>query len=1061
MRDLLLFFALFCLTILGNLSHVNILYGTDFLFGSIGILLITYRFGTVSGILCALFSSFYTYFLWGHPYSIFIYALEAGFVGSLLKPARKNLLLLDGLFWVSVGMPLVWFFHFVVMHVEMSETLFVTLVHGVNGIANAVIANFLVACLPFPQRLLHPGNLRKDRLHETLFNVMVTAVIMPALIVSVLNAGKEKERIESEAIHRLEEKTSDVLAYLRSWLQLHYHTVSGLVMGAVQSEMTPGDELERYVDLLMSAYPDIRLFKIVDEKGKVVEVYPHTAEKGEPHIGLDLSTLANQEEMLEAGDPLLSVFYMRKGDDYLPLVTLSMPIHDGNALVGYAMGAFDLRLVKEYLPPGETRTLLEITLVDAQNRVLAASNPSRKPKDLFELHQEGDTFDRVRGSVHQWIPHGRRAPAVKGWTSTSFVQEAAVSPETSWKVIVEMPLAPQQRHLFARYMRNFATMMILSLLSLPLALLLSRRIVKPLEDLAEVTTNLPEKLLEQRNVEWPESENAEIHSLVANFQIMSRALEDHFQQLSKRSMELEQINAELKSKILEREKVEEALRESEERYREMADLLPQPVFEMNLEGVLTFINRAGRETFGYTMEEAPHELNAVHWLAPEDQHEAETIIRALLEKAPGKTERNLRRKDGTVFPAIVYSSPVRRGGAVCGLRGIVLDLTEQKEAEIELLTRQKLESLGVLAGGIAHDYNNILTGILGNISLAKMFASPGDRIVKRLEQAEVAATRAKTLTQQLLTFARGGTPVKKTVSMASLLEESVRFALRGSNVRCEFSIAPDLHAAEVDEGQISHAIHNIVMNAVQAMPEGGVIQILAENHLVHTGRGLPLEPGPYLMISIRDEGYGIPREHLSRIFDPYFTTKQKGSGLGLATAYSIIKKHGGIITAESILGLGSVFTLYLPASEKEVPSTVDSLPVMTDGHYRVLIMDDEEVVREVVGEMLEQMGYEVSFAKDGAEAVEAYRLSMEQGRTFDAVIMDLTIPGGMGGREAILKLLEIDPHIKAIVSSGYSGDVVMSHYASFGFRGVVPKPFKMSELSRVLKEVITRGNASP
>lgn len=1059
MKSYLLFLSLFFFALLGTILHVNLFYGADFVFGSIAVLLILYSFGTVQGVVTAAFSSLCTYFLWGHPYAIFIYTLEAAFVGLLLKPGRKSLLLYDGLFWLFLGMPLVWFSYFVLMHVDFSETLFIGLMQGVNGITNALIASFLMTSLPIQLQRASPDE-SKYHLHETLFSLMVAAVIIPAVIVTIVNSREEKQRIEFEAVSRLKERTRDFVAYLRSWHHLHHEAMEGLGREAALSNMLPSDNLERYLEIILAAYPDIRAFNLADSTGSVMEVYPPVAERGEPRIGLHFSDQADQEELLKRKGPSLSQVFLGKGVEYIPLVTLSIPVYDDETLLGYVLGAFNLSRIQDYLSFKDERMLPEISLVDARYRILASSSPSKKPKEIFNPSETG-TLKPVDQTVQQWMPEGRQVPAVKGWTDTRFVQETPVSSEVPWKVIAEIPLAPQQRHLFNRYVQNFAVMVILSVLAFPLALLLSRPIVKPIEVLAEVTTNLPEKLLEQTGIQWPESGNAEIHSLVANFQIMAVALEQQLQQLKEHSRELEQINQQLKTKIIESAKVEEALRESEERYREMSDLLPQPVFEMNMNGVFTFVNQAALDAFGYTKEEVTHELNASRLVVADDPRQARVDIgRYLMRQKTAGIEYTLRRKDGTTFPAIVYSSPVTRGGELAGVRGIVLDLTEQKKAEAELVTRQKLESLGVLAGGIAHDYNNILTGILGNISLAKMFASPEDRIIKRLEQAELAALRAKTLTQQLLTFARGGTPIKRTVSVASLLEESVKFALRGSNVRCEFEIAPGLSAADIDEGQISQAIHNIVINAVQAMPEGGVLRVTARNHFFHDVEGLPLEAGSYVQISIRDEGYGIPKEHLSRIFDPYFTTKQEGSGLGLATAYSIIRKHGGVITADSELGVETTFVIYIPASEKEVallPETILSLP---DGPYRILIMDDEEVVREVVGEMLEQMGYEVAFATDGAEAIETYRHAMEQNRPFDAVIMDLTIPGGMGGREAILKLLEIDPDIKAIVSSGYSGDVVMSHHESFGFKGVVPKPFKMAELSRVLRDVITQGDGS-
>jgi CheY-like chemotaxis protein len=385
---------------------------------------------------------------------------------------------------------------------------------------------------------------------------------------------------------------------------------------------------------------------------------------------------------------------------------------------------------------------------------------------------------------------------------------------------------------------------------------------------------------------------------------------------------------------------------------------------------------------------------------------------------------------------------------------LLSDITERKKMEEELLRAQKLESVGLLAGGIAHDFNNILTTILGNVSLARMQVNPEDELFDLLREAETASTRAQTLTKQLLTFAKGGAPVKEIVQIKDVIKDSSLFVLRGSKSGCEFSIAEDLWPIDVDVGQISQVIDNIVINANQAMPKGGIIQVAAENLIIEDRHGLPVKPGRYIRISITDQGVGIAEKHLLNIFDPYFTTKQEGSGLGLATTYSIVKKHDGHITVESRLGVGTTFHIYLPASDKAVPEKAETRPIKGQG--RILVMDDEAPLRKMVGRMLKNLGYESEFAKDGAEAIRMYKEAQESEKPYDVVILDLTIPGGMGGKEAINKLLEIDPEVKAIVSSGYSDDPVLANFQEYGFKGTMPKPFESLSLGKVLFEVLQR-----
>jgi len=325
--------------------------------------------------------------------------------------------------------------------------------------------------------------------------------------------------------------------------------------------------------------------------------------------------------------------------------------------------------------------------------------------------------------------------------------------------------------------------------------------------------------------------------------------------------------------------------------------------------------------------------------------------------------------------------------------------------------------------------------------------------------SEKACQRAHVLAQQLLTFAKGGATIKKIASLAPLLQEAATLTLAGSPVRCEISVPDNLWSVAVDVAQINQVISNLLINAEQAMPAVGTIRISAENLDVGEEYAcLPLMKGKYVKLAIADEGVGIPPKYLDKIFDPYFTTKQKGSGLGLAVAYAIIKNNAGYITVDSTVGLGSSFYIFLPATETGSSSEDWEKETVRLGEGRILVMDDEEIVREVLGKMLVRLGYEVEFAQDGAEAVASYAEAKDAGRPFAAVILDLTIPGGMGGKEAIQNLLRIDPEVKAVVSSGYSDDQAMADFRKYGFRQVIPKPYKIAELSKILGEAIQKNN---
>ncbi len=412
-------------------------------------------------------------------------------------------------------------------------------------------------------------------------------------------------------------------------------------------------------------------------------------------------------------------------------------------------------------------------------------------------------------------------------------------------------------------------------------------------------------------------------------------------------------------------------------------------------------------------------------------------------------------RDGTERIIAESGAPIRdRDNKILGVVLVLRDITEREKLSTELTKIDKLESLGVLAGGIAHDFNNILMAILGNISLAMLYARRDEAISERLTAAEEATYRARDLVQQLITFARGGAPVKELASLREIIKESAVFAARGSQATCEFFLPADLWPAVVDPGQISQVVQNLVLNAVQAMPGGGQVQVFSENVVLAADSALPLKAGRYVKTTVKDEGVGIPAGNLMKIFDPYFTTKERGSGLGLAVVYAIIKKHDGFITVDSEEGEGTSFIFYLPAGDHEEVLEKAEGEELVPGQGRILLMDDEEMVREVAGRMLSHLGYEVELAGDGVEALAKYEEALARGEPFAGVIMDLTVPGGMGGKRTIQRLLSMDPGARAIVSSGYAADPIMTNYREYGFAGCIRKPYKIGSLSRLLAEVL-------
>ena len=509
---------------------------------------------------------------------------------------------------------------------------------------------------------------------------------------------------------------------------------------------------------------------------------------------------------------------------------------------------------------------------------------------------------------------------------------------------------------------------------------------------------------------------------------------------------------------LQRKKSEDALRDSEQRYRGIVENAYDLIIEISNKGECQYVSPNCQAVLGYDSADllGKSYFDFVH---PEER---QTLTESLHTQIGSLQEMDMecriQTKQGEWRWFQSHIHPFRTSVGI--MKGVIVarDITEQKQVEEERLRAIKLESVGLLAGGIAHDFNNILTSVFANIGLAKMITakntSSNTSVVERLNSAEKACLRARDLTKQLLTFSKGGAPVKSTTSIASIIRDTVEFVLRGSSVRCHLHIPEHLWPVVVDEGQISQVLQNLVINAEQAMPEGGEIEFNVDNISIPSPSDLPLKAGNYVRATVTDQGIGIPLDHLSKIFDPYFTTKQKGSGLGLATTYSIIKRHEGHVAVSSALGKGACFTFYLPASSMTEATQDETPDDLVGGKGRILVLDDDEEIQEVLGKMLQHLGFEVDLANEGEKALTYYAQALEQKAPYLATILDLTIPGGMGGKETLRQIKDLHPEATVIVSSGYSNDPVLARFQEFGFSGVIAKPYNILDLSKVLSQVL-------
>jgi PAS domain S-box-containing protein len=504
---------------------------------------------------------------------------------------------------------------------------------------------------------------------------------------------------------------------------------------------------------------------------------------------------------------------------------------------------------------------------------------------------------------------------------------------------------------------------------------------------------------------------------------------------------------------------EEALRESEERFRTVFEQAPFGIAMFAEDFRFFKVNQALCAMFGYTERElAGRTFNDV--TCPQDRAEdAQRFVQLKQGEVPVfQVQKEFVRSNASILRGNLTLSVLRGlGGDFLHYLVMLEDITNRKKMEEELQRSQRIESLGVLAGGIAHDFNNLLAGIFGYTDLARLSLKPDNLAAGYLANAMAALDRARDLSRQLLTFAKGGSPQKSPLALGELLHDWCTLSLSGSKVSCECVIPSDLSVIEADQHQLAQVFSNLLINARQAMPDGGKVTISAENRQVSTGQRVPLAPGPYVMISITDEGIGIPEKIVGSIFDPFFTTKEHGSGLGLAISYSIVKRHNGHIAVHSTPGVGTTFAIWLPASEKRIdPISPTVAPLAAEGKGRILVMDDEPTVLKMMAAVINTGGYEVVTVTKGEAAIEAFTNAYRSGARFDLVILDLTVVGGMGGERTLAELKRIDPDVRACVSSGYSENDVLENPAAYGFSAAIRKPYRVNELLQIVQNILAR-----
>jgi PAS domain S-box-containing protein len=1156
---------------LGNYFTLPLFFGADFLFGSVAVLLVLYLYGLQWGMLAAVVAHSYTYVLWGHPYGFINFISEALFIGIFLKRGRRNLLALDGLFWLIVGMPLVWVEHGMIMQMGTVSSAFIMLKQAINGIFNVLIVSLIICYAPLDKISRSPQFSPRTTLRESLFNLMVVIILFPALLFTRLEITREKQRLEAGVMVELQSLSANMQFNLRSWYQLHFKAVQELAALAGQSPMTPSAQLQRDAEILNRSFPDFRTMHVENADGRTIAFHPPLNEKGEPTLGLDFSGRPWFRQIKVEQQPLVSDIFVGHMAVFSPIVNLCAPVIRENHWLGCATGTLDLKRVQDMLRPYRSDKMISLTLTDLQDRIIASTELDRLPLQSWNRRKTGVSQPLPKNArIYLWHTDDKYTPSMSRWKDSFFVQETSLGPDLPWKLTAEAPVAPLQDVLYVLYVKNLAIMACLTALALLLSRLFSGSLTRPLAKFALVTSNLPAKLLDARNIDWPASSTWEVGSLINNFKSMAKALEANFHQLHAQSNELRQANRELAQEVQDRRQAEDALRQSEDRLKKIVDSLDVGVMIVDAEthrilsinpkalslfgdledrvlgavchqyicpaekekcpitdlggavnaserilltaqgqrlpiiksvvqtkianqdclvesfiditelkrteealrdsedryrslvanatdmifiaqdGICKFPNPATAAITGYSEQELAT-LPFANILHPED---SETVTekhakRLRGEEVPNTYSFRILSKEGETLWVQLNAVLITwegKPGVLCSLR----DITPQKRLEAQYLHAQKMEAIGTLAGGVAHDFNNLLQVVSGYAELLLAEKKTEDPAYQPLTEIHQAAHRGAELTRQLLTFSRKVQSKQKPLNLNQEIVDVEKLLQRTipKMIQVELRLTGDLWTVSADPVQIGQLIMNLAVNARDAMPEGGSLVISTQNVTLdgefcrgHVGS----RPGRHVLLSVSDTGQGMTKEVLARLFEPFFTTKGmgKGTGLGLAMVYGIVKGHDGYIECESEPGKGTLFRTYLPAVEQlveEETAEVKELP--RGGTETILLADDEASLRDLAKRVLSRFGYTVLTAPDGEGALDLYRAKKER---IHLVILDLIMPG-MGGLRCLEEILRINPDAKAVIATGYhQEDSCMAAHGGQA-RGFIRKPYDINEL---------------
>lgn len=1027
--------ALMAAAILGNYFSLNLFFGVDFLFGSIAALIVVSLFGVFWGGLTAVLAGVYTLVLWNHPYAMAIFSLEAIFIGLLLRCGYRNILLLDGLYWLAIGMPLVWVFYAYALGMEAQAVLLIVLKQSVNGLFNATLAQMLLMFSP----LRRWGNRQTMPLMQVLFTLFAALVFLPVLSTSILQSRFEVAHIEDHVNENIETVRAGVDNAVGHWIRTKQQGVEELARQAGLIGLEDVASLQRMTEALARAFPDFHNMYVADVSATTRAFFPEVNEFGESTIGLNFADRDFVVQVLATGKLVVSNVVMGRGGVFVPFVGIAVPFFRDEKLAGYALGAIRLDRMAELLQGVRTNGP-EVVLLDGAGRVVASTDASIYPlADVYR--RSGRAIYAEDSSSYTEKPEEGTGPPMIRWRQSHYVKTAGLGLGLPWTVVFRQPIAPYRNDLYQMYIRDFLVVLLFAGLALGIARMVGARLARPIEELVAVTRDLPDQLDQEASIAWPESQVQEIGRLVENGKQTVHALAGAFGQLQQSQERYHQVIALTKGVIYERDREVDRFAfmgaeiESLTGYG-LDEITPSMFISLILEREIFTDHRMDLPASGQTL-----------WTEGEsDWH----VYRA---------DYRIRTRDGAerwLSDHAVYlpnsQNPFTRS------LGILQDITERKQLEERARQQAQLASVGQLAAGIAHDFNNILSVMMG---LAETLNFRGDlpqAVRDDLRVIHEQGLRAAQLIRQILDFSRQTVAERKPLDVRALVEDTARLFRRTMPESIVIRVEGDAGRVFIraNQTQIQQVLTNLALNARDAMPEGGELTFRLRRMALSPDEAPPvpeMAPGDYVAIEVRDTGTGMTPEVLRHLYEPFFTTKprDRGTGLGLAQVYGIVKQHNGEIAVESEPGRGTAFCLYFQEEQTsgEVPEVrPQSLP--TGQGETVLVVEDDAGVMRVVLSLLKTLGYEALSAGNGREGLAVYRSHRDRIRV---VLTDMVMPE-MGGLAFLKALREENRELPVVVMSGYPLDEDGAGRLPEGVAGFLSKPLNLMEVAQTLARAV-------